>query len=188
MIKKRVVGVVHGRFQPFHLGHLAYVLEAKEKCDFLYIGIANPDPSLTKPHKTNKKRAELSANPFTYYERLTIIKKTILEYGIKADEFEIVPFPINFPEYISYYVPDDALFFITIYDKWGYSKKDILEKQHYTVIVLEEGSTNLKLAEGTKIRSLMKNNKNWQQCVPPQVAEYIQRNNLIEKRILQGNS
>jgi len=183
MIQKKTIGVVHGRFQPFHLGHLDYVLQAKENCDFLYIGIANPDPSLTKPHKTNIKRAEVSSNPFTYYERLTMIKNTILKNGIKENEFEIVPFPINFSEYIKYYVPIDAIFFITIYDSWGYSKKETLERQNYKVGVLQEGEPNLKLAEGTKIRELMQNNQNWEQFVPTQVAEYIKENKLVTKRI-----
>jgi nicotinamide mononucleotide adenylyltransferase len=46
---KRTIGVVHGRFQPFHNGHLEYVLSAKQKCDFLYVGIAMwGSPTLTR--------------------------------------------------------------------------------------------------------------------------------------------
>ena len=51
MKKFNMIGVVHSRFQPFHIRHLDYVLTAIDKCDFLYIGIANPDLSLTKSHK-----------------------------------------------------------------------------------------------------------------------------------------
>ena len=185
-MNKKKIGIVHGRFQPFHIGHLDYVMTAKKECDFLYIGIANPDPSLTKPHKTNTKRAKTTANPFTYYERLSMIKTTIMNEGIKINEFEIVPFPINFSQYIKYYVPINATFFITIYDSWGYAKKATLENQNFNVKILQEGKTNLKLAEGTEIRKLMKKNGNWSEFVPNLVTEYITNNKLVEHRILKS--
>ncbi|HIP33566.1 MAG TPA: nicotinate-nucleotide adenylyltransferase [Bacteroidia bacterium] len=184
-MKKRKIGVVHGRFQPFHIGHLDYVMMALKNSDFLYIGIANPDPSLTKSHKANSKRAKTTSNPFTYYERLSMIKNTLISKGINQSEFEIVPFPINFPQYIKYYVPIKSTFFITIYDDWGYAKKETLENNGFTVKVLEEGNIDLKLAEGTEIRELMKKNKNWREFVPNLVAEYITNNNLVEQRILK---
>lgn len=98
------IGVVHGRFQPLHIGHLEYFLAAKKKCDFLIVGITNPDPSLTKPDESNPHRSLDTSNPFTYFERYTMIKESLLEAGLKRDEFDIVPFPINFPDLIKYYV------------------------------------------------------------------------------------
>ena len=183
MKNNKVIGVVHGRFQPFHIGHLDYVLTALNKCDFLYIGIANPDPSLTKPHKTNHLIAKSTSNPFTYYERLTMIKKTLIYSGINENRFEIVPFPINFPQYIKYYVPINSIFFITIYDNWGYAKKEILRKQGFKIEVLEEGNKNLKIAEGTKIRELMINGMKWKNFVPNPVFEYITDKKLIKLRL-----
>ncbi len=35
-------GVVHGRFQPFHLDHLKYALAGLTHCDYLFVGITNP--------------------------------------------------------------------------------------------------------------------------------------------------
>jgi len=182
MIPENLIGVVHGRFQPFHLGHFSYVMAAKELCDFLYIGIANPDPSLTSSHKTNTERSKVISNPFTYYERLAMIKKSLLNANFKENEFEIVPFPINFPQYIKYYVPVDAVFFITIYDDWGYAKKEMLEKENFKVKVLND----LKIAEGTKIREMMRKNDKWTELVPKAVAEYITNNKLIENKILKS--
>ena len=37
------IWVIHGRFQGLHIGHMEYLLEGKKRCDFLYIGITNPD-------------------------------------------------------------------------------------------------------------------------------------------------
>ena len=35
-------GMIHGRFQPFHKGHLEYMRGAAECCDELFVGITNP--------------------------------------------------------------------------------------------------------------------------------------------------
>ena len=35
--------MIHGRFQPFHNGHLAYLCGAAARCDELFVGITNPD-------------------------------------------------------------------------------------------------------------------------------------------------
>lgn len=175
-------GVVHGRFQPFHIGHLDYVLWAMERCSFLYVGLANPDPSLTKPHSTNARRALPECNPFTYFERLTMVRNTLLQQGISVREYEIVPFPINFPEYIGHYTPLEAVYYITIYDDWGRAKQKMLQEQiGVRVEVLEEGSPDLKRAEGTRIRKLMRTDGDWQRYVPDAVRDYIQGNDLVER-------
>ncbi|MBK9453597.1 MAG: hypothetical protein IPN95_30260 [Bacteroidetes bacterium] len=46
-------GVVHGGFGPFTWPSRLY-FDRKRKCDFLYIGIANPDPSLTQAYQANE--------------------------------------------------------------------------------------------------------------------------------------
>ena len=178
------IGVVHGRFQPFHLGHFDYVKMALRECEYLFIGIANPDPSLTLPHTSNLKRAEVISNPFTYYERAAMINSTLLNRGYAENQFQIVPFPINYPDLIKSYVPSDAIFFLTIYDAWGYAKRKALLDQGYSVKVLEEGSIELKVANGTTIRECMINRAMWAQFVPSEVNSYIVENNLIERRLL----
>lgn len=175
------IGVVHGRFQPFHNGHLDYALTAKGRCDFLYIGIANPDPSLTQAHQANEARATLPSNPFTYFERQAMIKAALLAAGLSQDEFELVPFPINFPEYIRYYTPASATYFMTIYDAWGRAKKETLESLGLKVEVLEEGTPDLKLAAGTTIRKTITEQKRWEQFVPPAVADYLHENDLLPR-------
>jgi len=176
------IGVIHGRFQPFHIGHLEYVLAANEQCSFLYIGLANPDPSLTKAHPSNVDRAQERSNPFTYYERAAMVTGTLLHEGFNRSNFEIIPFPINYPDYIRYYVPLDATFFITIYDEWGQAKKDILQHElGVDVIVLEEGPYHMKKASGSIIRELMRTNGDWQQFVPNKVEEYIEKNNCLDR-------
>ena len=37
------IGVIHGRFQMLHHGHMEYLLAGKKRCQRLIIGISNPD-------------------------------------------------------------------------------------------------------------------------------------------------
>ena len=60
-------GLLIGRFQPFHLGHLEAVIFALSKVEKLYIGIGSSN-------KSNEKR-----NPFTADERKNMILSSINE-------------------------------------------------------------------------------------------------------------
>ncbi len=37
------IGAVQGRFQGLHIGHMEFLLEAKKRCRFLFIGVSNYD-------------------------------------------------------------------------------------------------------------------------------------------------
>ena len=116
------VGVIHGRFQMLHNGHMEYLLAGKARCDYLVIGISNPDSSLVKFSEANPHRSAAGANPLTFQERFQMIKGAMLEAGVGREEFDIVPFPISKPEMIRYYIPDGTTVFVTILDPWGYAK------------------------------------------------------------------
>lgn len=107
------VGVVHGRFQLLHNDHVRYILAAKEKCGHLIIGICNPDMKMTAYSAANPHRLTLEANPFSYYERYQMIQGTMLELGVPAGKFDIVPFPINDQELIFNYTPPAAKYYLT---------------------------------------------------------------------------
>lgn len=120
-------GVVHGRFQILHNDHIKYLMAGKSKCRHLIVGrITNPDPTLTRKDATDPARSSSHANPFTYYVRYQMVKTTLLGQGLGITEFSVVPFPINFPDLYKYYVPFDALFFLTIYNSWGEKKLRML--------------------------------------------------------------
>ncbi len=53
-------GMVHGRFQPFHLGHLEYTLKALACSQTLIVGITNPTPPRS-PKRTPASTATSSA-------------------------------------------------------------------------------------------------------------------------------
>ena len=76
-------GIIHGRFQILHNDHMKYLLAGKEMCEHIIIGITNPDPFLTRDHKSNPHRSTNLNNPLTYYERMVMIRESLLERELK---------------------------------------------------------------------------------------------------------
>ncbi len=167
------IGVIHGRFQPLHSGHMEYLLAGKERCDFLYIGITNPDPGLTKPVAVDPARGEALANPFTYFERMAMVRDALLEAGIPRGEFEVVPFPINYPELIRYYAPPTARYFATVYDAWGEHKVEELHRQGFDVEVLWVRTMADRLTTGKEIRRRIREGEDWEPFVPAAVTRHL---------------
>ncbi|MFX1288616.1 MAG: nicotinate-nucleotide adenylyltransferase, partial [Promethearchaeota archaeon] len=161
------LGTIHGRFQILHNDHVKFLLAGKNLCKHLIIGITNPDPSLTKHHDSNPHRSQPNANPLTYYERYIMIKDTLVENGIRFSDFSIVPFPINVPELLKYYVPMNGVFFLSIYDDWGRQKKKYLESLGLKIHILWEVPLEKKGISGNDIRNFMLKGEPWEHLVPP---------------------
>lgn len=85
-------GVLIGRFQPFHNGHLHLVREALDKCGRLMILVGSSN------------RPRLTRNPFTYEERAAMISAAIHEgLGPAAlDRTDIEPIPDRLYDYPSW--------------------------------------------------------------------------------------
>lgn len=177
-MKRAKTGVIHGRFQGLHYGHMEYLLEGKQRCEFIYVGITNPDPGLTRENSTDVKRSRAEENPFTYYERMMMISNAMMENGVERSEFEIVPFPINFPELLKFYVPMDALFFVTIYDEWGEYKMDTLKSLGLKTDLMWRRRLDERFTTGKELRNFIAEGKTWEHLVPPTVAKYIKDKQL----------
>ena len=52
--------MIHGRFQPFHNGHLEYLRGAAAQSDELFVGITNPDPQRIKEEPSDPQRRTLA--------------------------------------------------------------------------------------------------------------------------------
>jgi len=180
------LGTIHGRFQILHNDHMKFLMTGKKLCKHLIVGITNPDPSLTKDHSSNPHRSTPIANPLTYYERYIMIKEVLLAEGLRASEFSIVPFPINVPELLKYYVPMDVVFFLSIYDGWGRQKKTYLESLGLKVHVLWEVPLEKKGLTGSDIRKCMLKGEPWEHLLPTTVVKLVRKWDII-KRITELN-
>lgn len=159
-------GVIHGRFQIFHNDHLHYILSGKALCKHLVVGITNPDPFLTRKENADPTRSDPPENPLTYYERYIMVQKVLLDANLDLHCVSIVPFPINFPELYQYYLPTDAVFFLSIYDDWGRRKLHYFQSLNLAVHVLREVNIERKGISAGDIRQRMITDQPWEHLVP----------------------
>ena len=71
--------MIHGRFQPFHNGHLEYLRGAAALSDPVFVGITNPDPRRVREEPSDPLRHLPESNPFTYTERLLMIEAVVAQ-------------------------------------------------------------------------------------------------------------
>ena len=162
-----------------HKDHLTYLLAGKKRCRHLVIGITNPEPALTAEDAADRQRSRIEANPFTYFERYRMVYAAMRGAGVEHDRFSIVPLPINFPDRYKFYVPLDAVFFLTIYDDWGEKKLKMFQDLGLKTEILwrrplsEKGLSSSTIRELIKTRSILgascprTGNSNYQKSFSP---------------------
>lgn len=143
-------GLLIGRFQPFHLGHLDAVLFGLSRTENLFIGIGSSN-------KSNERR-----NPFSSEERREMIISSI-EHSM-ADRLKIFDIPDvgdheKWTFEIDKIVPKyDIIFTNDEFTKTLFEKR---EMNVVPVVLKDRGKFS-----GTNIRELIADDKNWQDLVP----------------------
>ena len=170
--------MIHGRFQPFHNGHLEYLKGAAERSDEIFVGITNPDPARIKPEDSDPLRHQPESNPFTYVERLLMVKAAARDAGVELERLHVIPFPVNEPDLWPAYVPADVVQFIRLFSDWGGTKLERLRDAGYEVVVLDEGTE--KEFSGADVRAALREGGDWERLVPPGVAALLRR---LERRV-----
>lgn len=152
------VGLVIGRFQPFHLGHKFLIDESLKLCDYIILGIGSSNKSDDK-------------NPYSADKRLKFLTKFIREEKIEDRVLKIVKLHDN---------PDDDVWFENLLMQTGKFdvtignnpwNNGIIERHGIPAVII--GFYKRKILEGIKIRRLMKNNKDWENRVPVYLIESI---------------
>jgi nicotinamide-nucleotide adenylyltransferase len=164
-------GMIHGRFQPFHNGHLEYLRGAADRSDEIWVGITNPDPARIKPEPSDPVRHLPESNPYSYAERLLMVKAAAADLGLEARSVHVIPFPVNEPELWEAYVPRGATQYLRLFSDWGGTKFDRLRDAGYEVVVLDEGAE--KQISGADVRAAMRHGGEWRHLVPPGVARVL---------------
>jgi nicotinamide mononucleotide adenylyltransferase len=173
-------GSVHGRFQPFHNGHLEYVLEAQRRCRFLWIGITKYDIDTSELSPLGRSREKPENNPLTFHERLTMIGEALVAQGIRREAFAFIPFPIEKPAKLPQFLPVSVPCFTTIYEEWNREKIQVLKSHGYDVIVLWERER--KEISGGEIRDdMLSGGTRWKGMVPPTTVKLAQEFVLQER-------
>ena len=152
-------GLFVGRFQPFHLGHLAAIKDVLKEVDELVIVIGSAQYS----HNLN--------NPFTAGERLIMVRKALEEAGIDYSRVWVVPVPdahlhMMWVSALEGYTPS----FSVVYSNEPLTRRLFIEAGYkVTPIRFHER----KLYSSTEIRERMLTGKSWEKLVPKSVAAFI---------------
>ena len=175
-------GVVHGRFQGLHLKHMEYLLAAKMRCRLLYVGITHPDIFVCPAASSLDVHGTLVRdNPLAYIERYEMIRDSLLEFGVKREEFEIIPFPVDRPDVLAQYAPADAVYYMSICGEWDREKEKILSSLGLKTEILWERNAEEKGITGTELRALIAGDGSWRQYMPKAAAEYLTEHGLDER-------
>jgi cytidyltransferase-like protein len=161
-------GMIHGRFQPFHNGHLEYLRGAAARSDRVFVGITNPDPRRVREEPSDPLRHLPESNPFTYTERLLMIEAVAEEEGLLVS---VIPFPVNEPELWPAYVPAGVTQYLRLFSDWGGTKLERMREAGYDIVVLDEGAE--KAISGADVRAAIRAGDDWEALVPPGVARVI---------------
>ena len=161
-------GLVLGRFQPFHTGHVEFVEAAKAKSNHLIIGITNPDINSLHQSDNDGNRSLCANNPLTYFDRQLIINSALLSEGWSPQSFSIVPADIKGENKLGRCLPSGECLkvFTTIYDQWGEEKLNKIMKQGFDVEVLWRRSMNDRVTTGSEIREMIRSGNDWKHLVP----------------------
>ena len=164
-------GMIHGRFQPFHRGHLEYLAGAAAASDEVFVGITNPDPTRIKPEPSDPLRHLPESNPWSYAERLLMVKAAAGDLALDPARVHVIPFPVNEPELWPAYVPEGVTQYLRLFSEWGGTKLERFREAGYEVVILDEGVE--KRISGAAVREALREGGDWESLVPPGVAEVI---------------
>lgn len=169
------VASAHGRFQPLHLGHVEYLLAAKERCRFLHVGVTQfvrsrpAGGSASAPH-----RALPASNPLTFYERRSMVREVLLQCGVPASEFDVIPFPVEDPAVLPEFLPTAVPVLTTIYEEWNREKVAMLRGAGYAVEILWDDRP--RVFSGTEIRRLVSaGDPRFETMVPAATARWMRK-------------
>lgn len=156
-------GLMLGRFQPFHKGHLALTKQILSECDELVIIIGSAQFSF------------IEKDPFSAGERVLMIHEALKEEGIDLSRCYIIPVvnDENNARWLAYLrsmvPPFDVLYSGNDFVKY------LARSQDSGIAIKEPMFAEINEYNGTNIRHLMQDGKPWEHLVPPAVAKVIQQ-------------
>ena len=157
-------GMILGRFQPFHLGHLELVNQILKDCDEVIILI------------TSSQFNYLKKDPFTAGERIEMIRNSLKESDLDLTKCIILAIENQFniatwTSYLKTMLPH----FDRVYS--GNEYVQMLLKNS-NIEVVKPTFLDREKYNATKIRSMIISEGSWENLVPSAVVEFIKKNDI----------
>jgi nicotinamide-nucleotide adenylyltransferase len=160
-------GIIIGRFQPPHLGHLELCKKILREVDELVVGIGSAQESHTL------------TNPFTAGERILMLTRAFAEEGVNLSKVHLVPIPDvnNNAIWVTHVVSLSPPFHVI------YSGNPLVRRLFKEAGFDTRNPPMIKRKEywGTEIRDRMLKGKDWQELVPKAVVEVVREIRGIER-------
>ena len=169
-------GLMLGRFQPFHNGHMSLTKQILSECDELVIIIGSAQFNF------------IDKDPFSAGERVLMTCEALKEAEIDLSRCYVIPVAndennARWLAYIRSMVPP----FDVLYSGNDFVKYLVLS-QDSRIAVKNPTFTKKKEYNGTNIRHLIQDGKPWKHLVPPAVAKIIQQIGGIERiKVVAGS-
>ncbi|MCQ5341291.1 MAG: nicotinamide-nucleotide adenylyltransferase [Candidatus Methanomethylicia archaeon] len=160
-------GLIIGRYQPFHKGHLEVIKCILKEVDELIIGVGSAQISHTLE------------NPFTAGERITMIFESLKEEGLENKCHYIIPIPDiwNNSLWVRHVIALTPKFNI-VYTGNPLSRRLFMEEGFE--VRIPPLFDRLKYS-GTEIRKRMIKGENWEELVPFAVVRIIKEIKGVER-------
>lgn len=161
-MRKFRLGLLPGRFQPLHRGHIAAIRWSLQRCKKLILMVGSAEESRARK------------NPFTAKERIQMLKRSLppsLLSRCKIVSLRDIPDDSKWVSHLRAHLPKFDIVFSAnrLVQKLVHEKNIPLLKPPY-----------LKRAEleGTRIRKLLLSGKNWRKRVPIAVSKMFPEKKL----------
>ncbi|WP_368367274.1 adenylyltransferase/cytidyltransferase family protein [Actinomadura sp. WMMA1423] len=156
--------MIHGRFQPFHLGHYEYALAALAlEPKLLLIGITNPWPDSARPDASDSHRHLPQANPYSYVDRARMVQRSLTSARnhIRTTDVLIVPFDIHNEASWSF-IPQVTVQLMNLLDPWDEVKERAFLAYGFAVRRVQMH----RRASGEAVRALIESGQDVASLVP----------------------
>lgn len=161
------VGLLVGRFQPFHLGHLEAVRYAMKKVDYLYVVVG----SAQRSHERD--------NPFTAGERIAMIKGALDGNGVDPSKWMAIPIADA----------DSHSLWVSTVESMVPKFDVVFTNDSLTFLLFDRKGTEVhavpyldrKRYSATNVRDRILERSDWESLVPPEVAKFVKKFGGVER-------
>lgn len=163
----KIRGILIGRMQPVHNGHIQVINKILEEVDEIIIGIGSAQLS----HELK--------DPFTAGERIVMVTQALAERDIDPKRYYIIPMEdINFnalwPSHVKMMTPPFSIVYTgnplvkQLFNEEGFEVRQppLYDRLHLS---------------GTEVRRRMLEDENWQELVPKATVDVIAEINGVER-------
>ncbi|MBI1974196.1 adenylyltransferase/cytidyltransferase family protein [Candidatus Micrarchaeota archaeon] len=170
-------GIFYGRFQPFHKAQLQHCMSVLKTHDFLVAGVTNPfregikfnDTVADSGRASKMESLQPENNPFSFWERYTMVRNSLLEEGVKPKRFCIVAKPSTLSDSLAWleaFPPrEESEVYLPVKDPHHFDSAAVYRKLGWKVVL----AAPIDGYSGTLARRLMREEK-WKELgtlVPP---------------------